>query len=368
MSSKEYRGTVFSKEIETGRSGVMLKATDMGVDARTPDGRIFHIPYSQLKLGRKESSGKMFLLSPQDGSFNLLSLQKGLLKEIRKKAPLEVIEQADHITRTNRNNFLRLSAITAGVLLILVIIINLIQVGFNAAIMLLPKELDEQLGEIGLLQMRGELRDLRDPLITETMETILSELEMHVETGDDYRWPFRVMVVRSEEVNAFALPGGTIVFFSGLLESAESPEEIAGVMAHEMGHIINRHGIKRIAQSIGTITIIRLFFGDAEGLFEMAAELLTIASINNYSQDQEREADETSVKLMYSAGLNPEAFTDFFYRLKEEHGDIPSYLSWLSTHPSHSERIKAIEDMIKNLPEKEERELDIDWDKVKSRL
>ena len=95
---------------------------------------------------------------------------------------------------------------------------------------------------------------------------------------------------------------------------------------------------------------------------------MTIAAINNYSQDQEREADETSVNLMYSAGLNPEAFTDFFYRLKEEHGDVPYYLNWLSTHPTHSERIKAIEDMIENLPEKEKRELDIDWDKVKSRL
>jgi len=363
---KEYKGTLFCEKLKTGRCGVKINLTDTGLESITPNGELFSISYNLIKIENIEPTGKIFKLSGGNESFHFLSHDKSLLRKIKRTGTEHVTEQIKTINTSNRNLLMKKFIIAGLIIGFFIFLYLIIPVLFNSAISLLPKELDEQLGEIGMLQMQDEFTPFNDTFVRNSIDEILVTLEQNVDP--DNNWQFKIILVNNEVTNAFALPGGTIFVFTGLLSNSTSAEEVAGVIAHEMGHVINRHGIKRIAQSIGTIIIIQLLFGNAEGFLELAAELLTVASINNYSKSQEREADKTSVELMFKAGLNPEALSDFFYRLKEQGEEVPEYLNWLSTHPSHDERIKAIEDMVNDLPETKQVLLKINWEEVHNRL
>ncbi len=366
MAEKEYKGTLFCEKLKTGRCGVKINLTDTGIESITQDGELFSISYNLIKIENIEPTGKIFKLSGGNESFHFVSHDKSLLRKINRTGTQNVTEQIKTINTSNRNLLTKKFIIAGIVIGFFIILYLMIPVLFNSAISLLPKELDEQLGQVGMLQIQDEFIPFNDTFIQNSIDEILVILKQNL--GPDNDWQFKIILVHNEVTNAFALPGGTIFVFTGLLSNSTSAEEVAGVIAHEMGHVINRHGIKRIAQSIGTIIIIQLLFGDSEGFLELAAEFLTVASVNNYSQSQEREADKTSVELMYKAGLNPAAFSEFFYRLKEQGGEVPDYLNWLSTHPSHDERISAIEDMVDDLPETRSDSLDINWEEIQNRL
>ena len=367
MADKNFRGMVFCDKIETGRSAATLTTTELGIEARASNGQVFHIPYGQMKLVRNEASSKVFSLQPVDKSFTLVCYEKGLLKEIQYKAPSGAKEKAQKLSQTNKSRSMRIGGLIAAALFCIVVFVLLIPTFFNALIFLIPEALDEQIGALAKIEMQMELTELKDAVVQGAADQLLATLMEKVE-NDDHDWPFEVIVVANGQVNAFALPGGTMVFFSGLLKNADSAEEVAGVMAHEMGHVTNRHALKRIIRTVGTLALIRLVVGDADGLIRLAAEIINVASSNSYSQGQEREADETSVGLMHKSGLNPMALTEYFYRLREEQGEVPVYLNWLSSHPSHSDRIKAIEKITKDLPAAVVSSLDIDWTDIKNRL
>jgi beta-barrel assembly-enhancing protease len=366
MTQKGFRCTLFSENIDTGRCGVIVNLTDSEIECFTPEGQRYSIPYQLLKIENIEHTGKIFKISQEGVDFHFISHDKKLLKKIRHAGTENVTSQVNTIKEQKRNIFLRNTIIIGAVLVSLVGLYLLIPVLFNSAISLLPREWDEQLGIIGKQEMQSEYSMFNDRYVQNSIEEILVVLEQNVDPEDE--WPFEIFVVNNDITNAFALPGGSIFVFTGLIAESSSAEEVAGVIAHEMGHIINRHGIKRIAQSIGTLVIIQLIFGNTDGFTSIAREFLTAATINNYSQSQEREADETSVILMHKAGLNPLALSEFFYRLKEQGEEVPAYLSWLSTHPSHDDRINAIENMVIKLPETSHMSLDVDWDEVKKRI
>ena len=145
--------------------------------------------------------------------------------------------------------------------------------------------------------------------------------------------------------NAFALPGGYISVYTGLIEKSASYEELASVLAHEIAHVTMRHGVTRMVESVGVIAVLQLIFGDVGGLVGLAEELFTIAAINGYSRGHESEADEEGVRMMHAAGIDPSAAANFFRMLKESEpgSDMPDVLAWVSTHPEHDERIAAIE-------------------------
>jgi predicted Zn-dependent protease len=153
---------------------------------------------------------------------------------------------------------------------------------------------------------------------------------------------FHLKVVDAPIVNAYALPGGHMVVYTGLLKAADSPAQVAGVLAHEMSHVTRRHGMQRIAQSLGVIAAIQLVFGDVSGVAAVAVELLREGAINSYSREHEHEADMDGVKTLARAGADPKALAEFFAILQKREGDLPAALSWLGTHPNLSQRIADV--------------------------
>ena len=170
-------------------------------------------------------------------------------------------------------------------------------------------------------------------------------------TGRDYE--FRV--IDSEVPNAFAIPGGFIFVNRGILERAETASELAGVLAHEIGHVVERHGLEQMAKAQNTSTIVSLVYvllgrtpGGAE---QVALQVAGSAWMAKHSREAEREADRVAVVYLARAGIDPRGMPQFFQKLLEEDRNSPNeLLAWFSTHPLTEDRIADTEAMIAQLP------------------
>jgi Zn-dependent protease with chaperone function len=158
-----------------------------------------------------------------------------------------------------------------------------------------------------------------------------------VERGTDDA--IKIFVLDHEMVNAFALPGGYVVFFRGMIDAAQSPNEIAAVLGHEVGHVVNRDPTRHALRSAGSIGILGLLFGDFAG--GAAVLFLTEKLISaNYAQDAESGADEFAYIALEDANVSPAALGDMFERLRDEYGDTDGIVSHFVSHPTLTSRIE----------------------------
>ncbi len=163
-----------------------------------------------------------------------------------------------------------------------------------------------------------------------------------VNAVEDKAFKFSFTIIQDSTLNAFALPGGTIMIHSGLIAKAKSAEEIAGVLAHEISHVTRRHHMRGIIGNLGMFTIVRGFLGDVTGI---STDLLTIGATlesMKYSRDYERESDNSGFDLLLKAGISPNGMVSFFKTLDKEHRNL-EISNFLSTHPAVKERIKDLE-------------------------
>lgn len=163
--------------------------------------------------------------------------------------------------------------------------------------------------------------------------------EVMAETGS----PFtpRVTVVRSPLTNAFALPGGQVYFFSGLLERTETADEFAGIVAHELGHVVYRHGMEMLIESSATGLLVGFVLGDMTNLSVAAAAGVTLID-SRFSRNAEREADAFAAAAGNRLGFSPLALADLLERIAAD-STMTRTLALLNTHPLTDERRAALE-------------------------
>lgn len=167
---------------------------------------------------------------------------------------------------------------------------------------------------------------------------------------------YQFYVVNSDVVNAFALPGGYVYLNRGLIERASNMSEVAGVLAHEIGHVVERHGIERMAHAnnVGLgANLAYILLGRQPGSIEQAAvgAGLQGAFIAPHSRNAEREADAVAIRYLVAAGINPYGIVTMFEKLQAERRSSPNAVAqWFSTHPLEEERIQNTRNAIAQLP------------------
>lgn len=162
----------------------------------------------------------------------------------------------------------------------------------------------------------------------------LTRMTRRLENAAGAHLPLTVRVMDSPVVNAFALPGGQIFLMRGLIENATSPEEVAGVLAHEIGHVVNRDPTRNALRGAASGVVISYVLGDVVGGFAGAAIVSAVIDAR-YSRDAEAGADETALAILETAEVSVEPFANFFQRLREAYGDGGSFLD---SHPQSSAR------------------------------
>jgi len=162
-----------------------------------------------------------------------------------------------------------------------------------------------------------------------------------------HEYPIEMHYIESDMVNAFAAPGGQIVVFEGLVERMESWEELAGLLAHELSHVEQRHSMKTLARSAASYGIISVLTGDVGGLSTIILENANQMNELSNSRDYEREADVVGLSLLRDAKINPSGMVDLFKRLNTEMEiDVGNALELFSTHPLTKDRINYLNEII----------------------
>jgi predicted Zn-dependent protease len=199
----------------------------------------------------------------------------------------------------------------------------------EAAAVYLPPALDEKLGRPTWELVKLSSQRCEDVATQRYIDGILQPL---LAALGPVPFEFQSMVVVTAEVNAFALPGGYIVVNSGLLTSAQSGEEVAAVLAHELSHVTARHSTKRLVGGLGAGAALGVLFGVVD-VSAPAYPLAQLAGLR-YERGQESEADELGEALLMRAGISPLGMATFFERLR----DAPRPPELLSTHPDPGDR------------------------------
>src|SRR6266550_3025296 len=184
-------------------------------------------------------------------------------------------------------------------------------------------------------QIDSSSKLIKDPVITE----YINRVGQNLVRNSDAKVPFTIKVIDSDQVNAFALPGGFFYVNSGLILRADSESELAGVMAHEIAHVAARHGTKDATKgqllNLASIPLIMLGPGGwaGYGLYQGLNFAIPISYLK-FSRDAEREADFLGLQYMYKAGYDPNAFVSFFEKIEAEERRHPGSIPKLfSTHP-----------------------------------
>jgi predicted Zn-dependent protease len=200
-------------------------------------------------------------------------------------------------------------------------------------------------------EVERQAKIIDDPIIAEYVNRVGQNLVRN----SDAKVPFTIKVLDSEEVNAFALPGGFFFVNSGLMLKAESEAELAGVMAHEIAHVAARHGTKQATKGeiINLASIPLIFMGGWTGYaIRQGAGLAIPLGFLKFSQSMESEADFLGLQYLYKSGYDPTAFVDFFEKIQSLEMKKPGTLSKVfSSHPPTANRIKNAQNEIQKILE-----------------
>ncbi len=371
-SARSYDGAAFpdAKSAER-RAGTIT--IDRGRLRFESPGHSVEMPLAglQLKLGGA-ANRIVFFSHPRTGEASVFTSDHSILKDPALKDDPAIVEQIRGAGSKKRRSL----AFTGSVFLVIVLLIAGLFLSKDLLVGIVvnrvPPSLEVKLGEAVFTQMSSTMEEIESEEIDAMLQQMTARLVAVVPERDAYDFQFHV--VNDSTINAFALPGGNIVVHSALIMKAERPEEILGVLGHEIGHVTKRHSTRQLVGTIGLFALVQLVFGDVSGIAAVVvsggAELATLS----YSRDHERESDDIGWVYLTNAGIDPEGMIEFFERLKEEEEKNPlasaagEGLNFMSTHPATRERIDRLRGKLKETDTSAIEPVDFDLEAFKNAI
>lgn len=304
-----------------------------------PDGEAVIWPYDLIRLlpDQADRSG-LVLANADDPVARLMVADESFGRELRARCPN--LGRRPPVSDPRRLVTWAVGAV-ASVALIIFVLVPLMA---DQLAEFLPPEGERALGDVTFDQIRSALsqNELVPIGICEEPAGLaaLAAMRARLDPAADLPYPIRVHVLDHELINAFALPGGRIVLFRGLIEAAETAEEVGAVLAHEIGHVVGRDPTRDALRSAGSIGVLGLLLGDFAGgtvVLFLANQLINAS----YSQGAEIAADAYAHDLMRETGLSPAALGTMFERLRDKYGDAEGIVAHFASHPQMAARIAA---------------------------
>lgn len=210
---------------------------------------------------------------------------------------------------------------------------------------------------------------VEDPVVNEYVNRVGQNIALH----SDAKIPFTIKVLDSDDVNAFALPGGFLYVNKGAILAADSEAELAGVMAHEIAHVTARHGVEQASKAtLANYAMIPLIFmtGGLGYIAYQAAQIGVPLTFLKFSRGVETEADKLGAQYLWASGYDPNNFLTFFEKLEKKEKHKPGTLSKLfGTHPPTPDRIVKVQNLLARFPDRDEYTVSTsEFNRVKSRL
>lgn len=325
-------------------------------------GTAFSIPFEEITLQVGGHDGDRFKLVCERQNVAIVSEDRNLLAAIANAAGgTELGKQAslaDHRIVKRSSNKARYWAVVAGSIAALAITGYLLLDPLSAAVAtMIDPSFEIKLGE---MLAKTDKLDKK----SESYKRVANIGHKLVDQLDKCPYKFQFYVKKDKEINACAYPGGILIVNSALIDKAKSDDELAGVISHEIGHVIHRHTLKQALHNCGLITCLSIISGGVgdnekiEAAFALAQKLESL----NFSRTQETDADLTGLALEVKAGYSGDGLVEFFKLLEKQEnalgkGAAPLF-AMLSTHPMSAERAARIETELKRLKAKHGKDKD----------
>ncbi len=196
---------------------------------------------------------------------------------------------------------------------------------------------EEKLGKLSWDLIQSLDKEVTNEQVISILDTILIRI---CDKNEIDRESIKLKVIEKSDVNAFALPDNYLVLYTGLITECQKPEELAGVMAHEIAHMEKEHIMQKLIKETGLSVLISMTTGN--GNPEIMRQIIKAITSSAYDRSLEREADLTGADYLVAAEIDPAPFAEFLFRLSAKEKDLPDEVFWVSSHPGSEERAKDI--------------------------
>jgi predicted Zn-dependent protease len=223
---------------------------------------------------------------------------------------------------------------------------------------------EEKLGNLFWEIFQKTEKENKNPFVVNTIDSIVTQI---CTANKIQREIVKVHILNKDDINAFALPNGHLIVYTGLIINSDNQEELSGVICHEIAHINLNHVMKKLVKEIGLSVLISMTTGN--GGSEVIKETAKLLSSSAFDRSLEKEADIKAVDYLIKAKINPNPFADFLFKLSEIENDATQYLTWISTHPDSKERAEYIIEYSKDKKSNYSALISIaTWEKLKENL
>ncbi len=223
---------------------------------------------------------------------------------------------------------------------------------------------EEKLGDLFWKIVQETEKENKNPFVINSIDSIVNQICTSNKIDRKF---IKIHIINKDDVNAFALPNGHLVIYSGLIKNSDNQEELSGVVGHEIAHINLNHVMKKLVKEIGLSVLISMTTGNSG--YEVIKETAKMLSSSAFDRSLEKEADIKAVDYLVQAKINPEPFAEFLFKLSDEENTATKYLTWISTHPDSRERAEYIIEYSKDKKTKFSSVIELEtWDKLKEKL
>lgn len=244
-------------------------------------------------------------------------------------------------------DFKRRIKLTLGVLgsfaILALVVSTLSGIGVRAILTRIPPEWEQKVGDDLIAEIKQEETFVYEPkLLAKLDRAVAPLLKANASSAVQYKF----YILQDPLANAFALPGGHVVVTTRLLELAETPEELAGVIAHEIAHVTQKHGFRKIISAAGPYVIFRVFLGNSAGILPILGQSSELLVRQSFSQEYELEADEVGWESLVAAHVDPRGLASMLRKLQAEYQgimDAAPRLNAFSSHPAIKKRVQRLD-------------------------
>lgn len=329
----------YSDGVTAASSPVVARVEESGLTIAGEDGAIIdRWTWDDVRLTEPPARSRPIRLANRTKAGARLTIgDPAALAALRTHAP--------YLSRdpVSRNRLLLIAGIgAAGVAVVLFFIFGLPWIARPIA-SLIPVAWEEPVGDSTAAIVNKLFAKDRPFCSDEAGVAALGKLVRKLSDTVDTPYSIRVDVADSPMVKALAVPGGRIVLFRGLIDKAAGPDEVAGVLAHEIAHVQNRHPTLGMINTVGWSALLSAFTGGASMSNEAVARVAGHLATSAYTRDLEAEADDGAAAMLTASGIGSDGLARFFKKVRKKENSSPAFAAYLSTHPETGERIAAIE-------------------------
>lgn len=356
MTTQQVDGHAFHASFAKGRASGSITIDASAVRFRNETGAVA-LPLSGVKARLGGASDRLvFFEHPDYPDWQLYTADRSVLKNPHFQQHKDLSRQMAGARRLRVFNWSVLGSVVGLVVAVPLLLVLYLDVVTGWIAPTLPAEWEDSLGESAMAQYEIGQAMIETEEAKAALDALISPL---LESAENPRYEFHVSIANDPELNAFALPGGYIVLNSGLLLRAESADEVLGVLAHEISHVTEQHGVRQIMARAGLVLTVQALVGDVSGIMAMITTAAPLLLSQGYSRDFESDADEHGFALLEKANVDPRGLVSFFDKIVEEEqarrekiedddaqAVIDNIMPLLSSHPATQERIENMESMI----------------------